>query len=179
MHSTKGSNTPAELKGKWRTPQYVFDYLNKIYNFNLDPYADISNTLCKNFIGEDDNANLVEWRDYTSGEPVSAFCNPDYRQPNIELALGSARREARQGGTVVVLIPNQPAKYWSELIVGQANRVLITLGRISFIHPVTDEPMSGNAGGSAIITYLPRSKRIRHTSTVTDYIRVEAMQADA
>lgn len=179
MHSTNGSKTPPELKGKWRTPQYVFDYLNKIYNFNLDPYADSSNTLCDNFIGEDDNANLVEWCDYTSGEPVSAFCNPPYSIPNIELALGSARREARQGGTAVVLIPNMPAQYWSELVIGQANRVLITLGRISFIDPITCEPVSGNAGGSAIITYLPRSRRTRHISTVTDYITLEAMQANA
>ena len=173
MHSINGTKTKRENSDMWRTPRPLFDYLNSIYHFNLDAYANKEDTLCENYIGKDDDANIVSWGDYVDNAPVVAFCNPPYSQPNILLCLQAARGEARKGATVVVLIPNQPTKYWDDLIIGQADRILITLGRISFIDPVTLEPRSGNAGGSAIITYLPRSRRTRHVSTETSYRLVE------
>ena len=175
MHSINGTNTKREHSDLWRTPKDIFIYLNAIYNFNLDGYANEEDTLCKNFIGKSDDANTVNWSDYVDNDPVVAFCNPPYSQPNIQLCLRSAIIEARKGATIVVLIPNQPTKYWADLVIGQADRVLLTLGRISFVDPVTLQPRSGNAGGSAIITYLPRSRRTRHISTATSYILVEDM----
>ena len=179
MHSINGSTTPKDLKGSWRTPQALFDYLNKIYNFNLDAYASGSNALCVNYITAEDNAHLVDWREFTNGDPVVAFCNPEYVQPNIKLCLEAARREARRGGTVVVVIPNQPANYWETLVVGQANHITITLGRISFIDPVSGDPIQGNPGGSAIITYAPRAPRTRRVATGTSYVSVYSMMSDA
>lgn len=175
MHSINGSKTDPKVKNKWRTPQYLFDYLDSMYDFNLDAYASEEDKLCPNFIGESDNAHTANWSDYTNGDRVVAFCNPPYSQPNIKLCLEAARREARKGSTAVVLIPTQPSQYWNDLVIGQADRVLITMGRVSFVDPISGDPISGNAGGSAILTYLPRGHRVRHVHTATDYILIENM----
>lgn len=173
MHSIHGSNTKKELKDMWRTPKPVFDYLNMIYNFNLDAYANAEDTLCPNFIGKDDNAHVVNWSEYTDGDPVVAFCNPPYSQPNIKLCLVAARREARRGATAVVVIPNQPAQYWKGLVINQANLMIATLGRLSFIDPESGDPIQGNPGGTMILEYRPRSARTRIVATSTHYISLD------
>ena len=177
MHSINGSNTPAKLRDLWRTPKPIFDYFDKLYNFNLDAYASESDKLCENFIGESDNSHSVDWSDYTNGDSVRAFCNPPYSQPNIRLALEKAKSEAKRGSLSLVLIPNQPAKYWTESVVGYARAITLTLGRISFIDPSTDLPVDGNPGGSAFILYTPTNRRIRRVETVTEYISVDELMA--
>lgn len=175
MHNINGSNTKENMKDMWRTPKPLFDYLDNIYNFNLDAYANEKDKLCSNYIGENDNAHIANWGDHVDSGPVVAFCNPPYSQPNIKLCLEAARREARKGGTAVVLIPNQPSKYWAWLVEGQADLVLLTMGRISFIDPISVQAKAGNAGGSAIIVYGPRSPRVRKVNTSIELISVDEL----
>ena len=173
MQSINGSNTPKELLGLWQTPKEIFEYLDNIYHFNLDAYANENDHLCTDYIGENDNAHTTDWRNYTNGVPVVAFCNPPYSKPNIKLCLEAARREAERGGIVVVLIPNQPSKYWLTHVVDQANIIQVIIGRISFIHPLSGKPCQGNAGGSVIITFYPRARGTRGVMSGTMYTSVD------
>ena len=175
MHSINGSKTPIEISDLWQTPREIYDYLNAIYTFNLDAYANENDHLCPNYIGESDNAHIVDWRTYTNGDPVVAFCNPPYSQPNIKLCLGAARREAERGGTALVLIPNQPSKYWLTHVIDQANLIQVLVGRVSFIHPLSGKPKQGNAGGSIILAFHPRDRRARCVVSETSYKDLESM----
>ena len=40
----------------WRTPPEVFQYFDSIYHFKVDVCASESNTLCREYITEEENA---------------------------------------------------------------------------------------------------------------------------
>ena len=57
---------------QWATPQWLYDELNKKFNFNLDPYADETNCKCKKYFNKEQNGLQQDW----GGQRV--FCNPPY-----------------------------------------------------------------------------------------------------
>ena len=51
--------TPEDLKREWRTPRYIFDPLNEIFDFTIDVAATLENTLCPSYIDEVEDALQV------------------------------------------------------------------------------------------------------------------------
>ena len=45
----------------WGTPDWLFAYLNKRFNFSLDPCADRTNYKCKRYYTEADNGLFQDW----------------------------------------------------------------------------------------------------------------------
>ena len=66
------SNTPKAIRDLWGTPPYVFDALNREFNFMLDAAASIENRLVPAFFCESMDA-LQQW-----WPAVSVWVNPPY-----------------------------------------------------------------------------------------------------
>lgn len=85
-------NTNVHFSSKsveWATPQYLFDELNKEFNFTLDPCATPENAKCKKFYTKEDNGLNKSW------ENECVFCNPPYgRQIKswVKKSIGTEKR---------------------------------------------------------------------------------------
>jgi site-specific DNA-methyltransferase (adenine-specific) len=117
---------------EWATPQDLFDRLNRVFQFTLDPASTRENAKCAKFYTLQDNGLAHSW----SGERV--FLNPPYSREIIQW-VAKARQEAEQGALVVGLLPARTdARWWHEHVQGHAE-IRFLAGRLKF----------GNAESSA------------------------------
>ena len=133
----------------WETPQYVFDWLNGEYHFNLDVAANANNTKCFYWIDETLNALNVDW-----GGKKKNKCslNPPYSDPYPWVK--KAYEESQKGCTVVCLLPaDTSTKWFHDWVIGKAEIRLIQ-GRINFDNP-TPGKYSAPKFGSMIAVYGP------------------------
>lgn len=108
----------------WGTPPELFDKLNKVFNFTLDPAANAENAKCPKFYTEADNGLVQDWADEV------VFCNPPYS--NIQEWIRKARFSNAK--SVVMLIPARvETAYWFEHIWNKADEVLLIKGRLKFV----------------------------------------------
>lgn len=133
------SNTPEAERDKWKTPQYIFDYAQKIVGYiSYDTACDSINKLAPPVWSghSHKDALLSAWYDV-------CWCNPPYSNiaPWIKKAIAS-------DAITVMLIPSPNGEaYYSELI---ANSHEISIqGRISFIG-ADGKPKNGNTRGSSL-----------------------------
>lgn len=85
---TSGMRT--SLTDKWATPQYLFDALDKEFNFTLDVCADESNHKCSQFYTERDDGLSKPWTGV-------CWMNPPYGR-EIGKWVEKAKNAARGGG---------------------------------------------------------------------------------
>ncbi len=98
-------------KMDWGTPQYIFDYLNKEFNFTLDVCADSNNTKCKNFFSIENNGLSQNWDDNI------CWMNPPYGR-DIKNWVEKAYRESRKNCTCVCLVPvRSDTKWWHDYVM--------------------------------------------------------------
>ena len=57
---------------EWSTPQYIYDELNREFNFNLDPCATPKNAKCERYFTQSDDGLKQSW------DNQNVFCNPPY-----------------------------------------------------------------------------------------------------
>ncbi|MDP8184380.1 phage N-6-adenine-methyltransferase [Phocoenobacter skyensis] len=147
-------------KDHYRTPPYFFNWLNLIYEFNVDGCAVEENALCHTWIGSDNYHKdfltfdlmgfISDYMDY----PFRFFVNPPYS--NIKPFVERAIELMKYGNTVVMLLPADKSTQWYKLIRDNATEVTdIIGGRISFLHPVTGEEVKGNNKGSIVVELSP------------------------
>ena len=111
-------------KMDWETPQYLFDELNKEFNFTCDIAASPENAKVKFFISKDTNALRQHW----SG---LCWCNPPYGR-EIGLWVKKAHEEALKGVTTAMLIPARTdTAYFHDYIYGKYE-VRFLKGRLKF-----------------------------------------------
>lgn len=92
---------------EWQTPRYLFDYLNKKFNFDLDPCASPDNALCENFFTKVENGLEQSW----GGKKV--FMNPPYGKNIIGKWVKKAYMESQLNNAVVVcLLPARTDTDW-------------------------------------------------------------------
>lgn len=157
----QSSKTPVAERDEWRTPPYLFAWLNKIFEFDVDLAASKENALCAKYYSErlDTSKEDVSW--LSKGKV--GFCNPPYS--NIDPWLWKAEREAFKGFTSVFLIPtpNGEERY-GQYVFGCASEVYFITGRIAFLN-ANGEPIGGNTRGSCVAVYRGYdlgSTRYRH-----------------
>lgn len=110
----------------WGTPQYLFNFLNKRFGFELDPCANDYNHKCDTYFTEQENGLEREW---TFVE--SAFVNSPY---NREVAkwIKKSYHEAKRGMVVVCLIAARTdTKWWHEYCM-KATEIWLVKGRLHF-----------------------------------------------
>lgn len=112
---------------EWSTPQWLFDFYNKQYAFNLDAAASDVNHKCETYYTIDNNALHQRW------EGTSVWCNPPYSETArwVDKAIyeiGAARRPM----TIVMLIPNDTSTLWFQRAWEHAQSITFVIGRIKF-----------------------------------------------
>jgi len=64
---------------QWATTKYIFDELNKEFDFTLDPCADAKNHKCEKFFTKNENGLIQDW-----GGDASVL-QPALRKRNISM----------------------------------------------------------------------------------------------
>lgn len=112
----------------WATPQDLFDSLDHVFNFTLDPCASSTNHKCKKYFTKEINGLTKDW----GGHKV--FCNPPYGRDNTGLWIKKCFEESKKPGTIVVaLIPvRTDTKWFHEYIYRTNAQVFFIKGRLKF-----------------------------------------------
>ena len=113
---------------EWTTPQWLFDELNKVHGFTLDPASTDENTKCSNHFTLEDDGLTKDW----SGETV--FINPPYSK--CFDWVKKAHTEAQKENTkVVMLLPARTDTKWFHqfcLDKDVVSEVCFVKGRLKF-----------------------------------------------
>ena len=117
----------SSASNEWATPQWLFDELNEIYEFTLDPCATNEDAKCAKFYTKEQDGLLQDW----GGEIV--FCNPPYGR-ELPKWVEKAYNESRKANTtVVMLIPARTdTTYWHKWIFPFATEINFLKGRLKF-----------------------------------------------
>ena len=115
-------------KQDWETPKHLFNELNKEFMFDTDVCATEQNKKIDRFVGEEEDALLIEW-----AELGNIFCNPPYETAMQNKIIKKAwEQHQKYGNTVVLLIPARTDTLrWHEYIFGKAE-VRFLKGRLKF-----------------------------------------------
>lgn len=113
-------------KDDWETPQELFNQLNDIYHFTLDPCANEINHKCENYYDVEKDGLSQQW----SG---NVFCNPPYGR-NMKAWIKKASEEAKNCDVIVLLIPARTdTSYFHDYIYKKKNVSIEFLrGRLKF-----------------------------------------------
>ena len=90
---------------EWETPQILFDALNHEFGFTLDVCASEKNFKCEKYFDIKTNGLTQDW----SGN--ICWMNPPYGR-EIGKWVAKAAKEARNGATVVCLLPARTDTRW-------------------------------------------------------------------
>lgn len=134
-------------KDSLQTPRYIFDWLDSIYNFDLDLCASDNHHFCDRYFTKDNPARAEAWK--------TAFCNPPYSNidPFLDIAIQSRDKFK---STTVFLIPELNGEKRTELLMKEAARIIHLSPRISFIRPDNGEEYKGNNRGSIVVEFSPK-----------------------
>jgi len=113
---------------EWATPQWIFDLLNEIQEFTLDPAATKENHKCPHYFTQEEDGLTKDW----GGHHV--FINPPYSRGNLKRWIQKAYEEGLKPNTsVVMLIPARTdTKYFHDYVL-KAKEVCFVKGRITFV----------------------------------------------
>ena len=126
----------------WETPQFLFDGLNAEFGFERDVCATAENAKCRDFFTPEDDALAQRW------EGV-CWMNPPYGR-EIARWMKKAFESARQGATVVCLVPARTdTRWWHRYAMRGEIRYL--QGRLKFSRSGGRAPFP-----SAIVIFRPR-----------------------
>lgn len=160
----------------YRTPKYVFRWLDSRFKFDIDGCATEENNLSYHYIGKDGIAE-----DFLTFDPLdliavlefcnfTIFVNPPYSNP-----LPFVERAAelkKQGFLVAMLLPADKSTKWYQVIQDNATEVIdIVGGRINFLHPETGEEVKGNNKGSLIAVFDPTMQGFVTRQVTLDFIK--------
>jgi phage N-6-adenine-methyltransferase len=90
----------------WETPQDLFDKLNAIYKFELDPCATEKNAKCVCYFTKEIDGLIQPWHEWNS-----VFVNPPYGR-EIGKWIAKAYEESQKGALVVMLLPARTDTAW-------------------------------------------------------------------
>ena len=154
------SNTEKLDRNSWRTPPWLFAWLDSIHNFTVDVCSDDHNHLTKLYLTKDDDSLSVDWHNLIATQSTarrpsfSVFCNPPYSRGMKEKFFAKAFGEMLKGVKTVFVVPSLPSEGWYPYQTA-TEVTFITGGRVNFHHPETDLPMNGAPAGTCIIVFDP------------------------
>jgi phage N-6-adenine-methyltransferase len=121
----------SSISSEWSTPQPLFDRLNSVFHFTLDPCATALNAKCKRYFTLEEDGLAQDW----DGERV--FMNPPYGR-----AIGDWVRKASAANALVVcLLPARTdTRWWHDFVVGGGASVSFLKGRLRFGDSLASAP---------------------------------------
>lgn len=122
-------------RDSWSTPDYIFEPLDREFDFQIDVCASEDNAKVPGFyFTERDDALTRKWRVGFGLPPMNIWCNPPYSGPAewVKYAISEAEDT---GNTMIVLTNNiLDRKYFREFLPNIAE-IRIGLRRIQFDVP--------------------------------------------
>lgn len=128
MRNYRGLSSSGNIE--WETPDYLFKYFDKIYNFTLDPCCAPENAKCEKFFTKEDSGLFKSWQGHR------VFMNPPYGR-QIPKWIEKAYNEVYHPAcylqtTVTCLIPARTdTRYWHDYCA-KADKIIFIKGRIRF-----------------------------------------------
>lgn len=130
----------------FETPNYIFEQLDRIFNFEVDVAATADNKKCVNYYGNALDGNCI-W----TGR---CFCNPPFSK-KAEF-IRKADEQVNEGNChiCVMILPLNcmDTKVWHEVIENKYHYEVLK-GRIAFIDSLTKLPRKGNNSGTVIVYF--------------------------
>lgn len=139
------------------TPRYLFDQLDRIFQFTLDAACTSINCLAPQGFHFDkgEDAFKYEWTDHR------VFCNPPFSEK--ARWMKKAHEEVQHNGclVVVMVLPtnSMDSEPWFKYVYPHYHYHHMQ-ARVSFIDPKTGKPKSGNNSGTTIIYFMKRPRRM-------------------
>lgn len=145
QHTTTTSDADRDY---WRTPEKIYNWLNKRFTFDIDLACTVDNCRAPFGMYYDQGVNSLNmpWASYAK----VGFCNPPYS--DITPWLRKAIEERDKGFTSVFVIPMPNGEKRDSLIL-QADELIFITGRVAFIHASKNKPINGNTRGTVIAIY--------------------------
>lgn len=112
---------------EWETPPELYEAVDAIWHFDLDPCASDENHLCEDYFTADDDGLTKDW----GGRRV--FCNPPYGRAIGKWVEKAAKESIKPSTVVVVLCPARTdTAYWHDWVVPYASEVSFLRGRVKY-----------------------------------------------
>jgi len=156
MSDTIKSNLSDDDKNEWRTDPDVFNAINKEFKFSLDAAASETNSKCDYFLTKKDDSLSVDWSKYLWNRcmPKTVWINPPYGRGYIKKFMDMCIEQKVKLVTSVMLVPATLDAQW--LPINDISEIrIITGGRLSFYHPITNKKIAGNTKGSMFVIFRP------------------------
>lgn len=152
------STTTSKLKNFWRTSERAYRdacHLCGIKGFGIDVAADRENKLCTYYLNEEANAlSFSSWFSDSWVALDSAWCNPPFDRKEAFLEKAFEQAKIHSGKLICVMIPYEPAtQWWRKYVQDKASIVYVPDGRYSFVHPETNELISGVNFASCFVVF--------------------------
>lgn len=142
----------SNLKTEWETPLYLFESLDKEFNFGLDAAATDENALCDRWFTKEDDALQQEW--ICDGRSV--WLNPPYGPGLytwVEYAMSQSLKHKQTKAYVCLLPSNTDSKWFHDFVVTSA-QIRFIRGRVQFLLN-GKRPTSGNPGANLLAIFYP------------------------
>ena len=130
----------------WGTPKWLFDSLNRVYEFTLDPCASNDTAKCEKFYTKEQNGLTFGWEEHR------VFMNPPYS--NVSEWVEKAYVEAQRGAVVVCLLAARTDTKWFHEFCLKGHIEFIK-GRLKFEGAKSSAPFP-----SMIVTFKPPMRRV-------------------
>lgn len=115
------------MNDSWQTPDYIFDPLNEIFNFDCDVAASPENARCEKFFHVGESAT-DPWNDWGKMN----WCNPPYSRGGTEPFVDAAISRAMDGQRTVMLPKCDPSTNAFKKTWGQGGHYFY-YNRIKFV----------------------------------------------
>ena len=148
---SSGRQAKGKLSDSYRTPPWLFEWLDNEYDFDFDICASDENHLLPKYYTEKKSSLGKDWSEIGS----IGFCNPPFSHGSKEKFLAEAHRNLVENQvSSVFLIPSDVSnKFWMDHILGKATKITVIVGRVKFFDPVTNEESKGGLG-CAIVEFM-------------------------
>lgn len=140
-------NEPDFDHNSYETPEYLYEYFNEQYKFELDVAANEHNSKCGKYFR--DAFSKDSWGDHAQ----SFWCNPPFSNQRKWLKLCYEQAKKCNITVVCLVIAWNGGLYHHDYVVGHATRLIQLCGRVAFLHPVTKIPQKGYRWGTVAIVY--------------------------
>jgi len=112
---------------EWITPQWLYDLLNKEFEFELDPAATDDNARCDEYYTIEEDGLQCPWA------PSTTYVNPPYSPWQTALKwVKKAYTESQLGAVVVMLLPVRTSNIWFHKYVMKSAEIRFMNGRLVF-----------------------------------------------
>lgn len=111
---------------EWETPQKLYDKLDSIFHFTLDPCATDLNHKCSKYYTKDDDGLVQDWQGET------CFVNNPYS--NSKMWTKKCAEEGKKDDTLVALLlpARTETSYFQANVFPGAQAILFIKGRLKF-----------------------------------------------